>query len=178
MIAVPEGIWYARAISCGASSGRVPDFVHGRKTRTMAENRRRVRVMKSKPRDDSIRLVVSPPSERLSKGYARDEGLVSLMTGLKFDYRDNDPSVQCPSCGEHVAIEKGFCPACHELIRAKDPYALEAQVLPVIDAANVVYVHLDVDTGNLKFVLRTDQARTELQEIHLDDASNMVPHFE
>jgi len=94
---------------------------------------------------------------------------------LKFD-PDNDPSLNCPSCGESVAIDRGLCPKCHELIRAKDPYALEARVLPVIDARNVFYVDFDVSTGDLRFVTRTDSLHgTDVQRIHIDGLPDEAP---
>jgi hypothetical protein len=96
-----------------------------------------------------------------------DDGLVGLLMGLKFD-PDNDPNLNCPSCGEGIAIDKGQCPNCHELIRAKDPHAFEARVLPVIEARNVVYVHLDVANGSLRFVQKPASNSADLHEINLE----------
>ena len=133
----------------------------------MVEQRRLKRVVKAEPQDASAQTVTASYTERQSETYTRDEGLVSLITGLKFDYRDNDASLKCPSCGEDIAIEKGQCPACHELIRAKDPYALEAVVLPVIEATNVVYVHLDVEAGHLRFIQRSGAMMEPIQKLEL-----------
>ena len=145
----------------------------------MAEVRHLKRVVKSKSPDASPRPV-PPSAAKTPETYAEDEGLVRLLMGLKFD-PDNDASLNCPSCGEQVSIDRGMCPKCHELIRAKDPYALESQVLPLIDAKNVVYVHFDVASGDFKFIQRSSaMQKTELQEIHLDspvfDAPDPLGH--
>jgi len=143
----------------------------------MADKRHLKRVVKAKPQEVRGPPCPDSPSNAPSESYVSDQGLVALMAGLRFD-RDNDPSLKCPSCGEDIAIEKGQCPECHELIRAKDPHALESQVLPVIDAHNVVYVHLDVESGNLKFVQKTDGDKVALRQVRLEEASGMVPHFD
>ena len=142
----------------------------------MVEKRHLKRVVKAKPQDAPDDPAPIAPPESATKPYVGDQGLVALVTGLRFD-RDNDSSLKCPSCGEDIAIDKGLCPECHELIRAKDPHALEAQVLPVINSENVVYVHLDVESGNLKFVQKEADETVSLSKVHLDDAATMVPHF-
>jgi len=111
---------------------------------------------------------VVPPAEP-SRENPDDEGLVGLMIGLKFD-RDNDQRLNCPSCGEEVTIDKGQCPNCHEIVRARDPHAFEARVFPIIEAKRVVYVHLDVSTGEMRFVRKTEHEKVEMQEIRLDAA--------
>lgn len=142
----------------------------------MAEKKHLRRVVKAMSQEASAQPCPVSSSRAPSESHVSDQGLVALMTGLRFD-RDNDPSLKCPSCGEEIAIEKGLCPECHELIRAKDPHSFEAQVLPVIDAQNVVYVHLDVEAGSLKFVQKTDKEKVALRHIHLEDAIGIVPHF-
>ncbi len=97
-----------------------------------------------------------------------DEGLLSLLDGLKFD-PDNDGQMECPSCGEHIDLDNGLCPKCHELIRARDPQGLEARVLPLLDAKNIIFVHLDAASGELQFVQKFVRRKTVVDTgIHLE----------
>lgn len=123
--------------------------------------RRHLKDAAQKPRDVDYSPALATVEESRGPG-ANDEGLVGLLTGLKMD-PDNDSFLRCPSCGEDIEIERGQCPKCRELIRAKDPYAVEARVLPVIDAKGVVYVHLDVQSGDLSFI--QNKKGTKVQHI-------------
>jgi len=125
------------------------------------------RVVSTKPLDAPPELPLSPAMDKPRWASYEDEGLVGLLMGLKLD-PDNDPNLNCPSCGEKIAIDKGQCPKCHELIRAKDPHAFEARVLPVTDAKNIIFVHLDVEAGCLRFVQKPATSTAGLQEIHFD----------
>ncbi len=166
---------HLREHSVAERTGAGLRFVNGG-DKTVVEVKHLRRVVKAKPQDATAAPVPPLTQDMPKKEPSLDIGLVSLLVGMKFD-QDNDMSMKCPSCGEEVAVDKGQCPECHEIVRAKDPYALEARVLPLIDVRNVVYVHLDVEAGDVKYVQRTAEAKTELQEIHLEDATSMVSHF-
>ena len=133
----------------------------------MVQTRHLKRVVKPKSAAAQPTPPVPEVVEKPTKEPIEDEGLVGLLMGMKFD-RDNDSSLNCPSCGEDISIEKGLCQKCHELIRAKDPHSFEARVLPVIEDKNVVYVHLDVTTGAFTFVRKTARQKVELREINLE----------
>jgi rubrerythrin len=99
--------------------------------------------------------------------YLEDEGLLSMLHGLKFDL-ENDSQMACPSCGERVTLASGQCPKCHEIIRIRDPRSPEAGILPLVNAKNVIFVHLDVRTGEFTFVQKFVKRKTDVPEIHLD----------
>ena len=82
-----------------------------------------------------------------------DTGLVSLFTDMKFD-EVKDDEMDCPLCGEHVTLTKGKCPACSEIVQGWDPRDPSAKVDPVIHNDNVVFMHLDVETGELNYLQR------------------------
>ena len=82
-----------------------------------------------------------------------DVGLVSLFTDMKFDEVKED-EMDCPLCGEHVTLTKGKCPACSEIVQGGDPRDPSAKVDPVIHNDNVVFMHLDVVTGELNYLQR------------------------
>ncbi|MBU0684717.1 MAG: zinc ribbon domain-containing protein [Candidatus Thermoplasmatota archaeon] len=82
-----------------------------------------------------------------------DTGLVSLFTDMKFDEVKED-EMDCPLCGEHVTLTKGKCPACSEIVQGGDPRDPSAKVDPVIHNDNVVFMHLDVETGELNYLQR------------------------
>jgi uncharacterized protein with PIN domain len=82
-----------------------------------------------------------------------DTGLVSLFTDMKFDEVKED-EMDCPLCGEHVTLTKGKCPACSEIVQGGDPRDPSAKVDPVIHNDNVVFMHLDVVTGELNYLQR------------------------
>jgi len=82
-----------------------------------------------------------------------DTGLVSLFTDMKFDEMKED-EMDCPLCGEHVTLTKGKCPACSEVVQSWDPMDPSTKVDPVIHNDNVVFMHLDVVTGELNYLQR------------------------
>jgi uncharacterized protein with PIN domain len=82
-----------------------------------------------------------------------DRGLVSLFSDMKFDELKED-EMDCPLCGEHVTLTNGKCPACSEIIQGWDLKDPSARVDPVIHNDNVVFMHLDVETGELNYLQR------------------------
>jgi len=82
----------------------------------------------------------------------KDEGgLVGLFTGMEFD-SDESMDMDCPFCGEHVVLANGTCPACNEAVRPVDVGSPEERIDPVIHMGNVVFLHLDVSTGQVNFL--------------------------
>jgi len=78
-------------------------------------------------------------------------GLVGLFTGMEFD-SDESMEMDCPFCGEHVVLANGTCPACNEAVRPADVGSPEERIDPVIHMGNVVFLHLDVSTGEVNFL--------------------------
>jgi rubrerythrin len=86
--------------------------------------------------------------EKLSKD---EGGLVSLFTGMDFD-NDESMEMDCPFCGEHVTLADGTCPSCNEIVRPDDADSPDERIDPVIHMGNVVFLHLDVSTGEVNFL--------------------------
>jgi hypothetical protein len=82
-----------------------------------------------------------------------DTGLVSLFSGMEFD-SDSSGDIECPLCGEKVVLEKGMCPSCSEVVQADNPKDPSRKVEPVIHNENVVFLHLDVSSGNVNYIQR------------------------
>jgi len=76
-------------------------------------------------------------------------GLAELLEGLSFE-DEQSPEEICPACGEVVVLETGSCPACGEEVRSG-----ENKVLPVEVGDNVVFMHLDVMTGEISCLRRS-----------------------
>lgn len=85
---------------------------------------------------------------RLDEG---DTGLVGLFSDMEFD-TDPIPEADCPFCGEHVSLRNGKCPKCNELIYSQDPKDPARKITPIVKGEHVVFLHLDVETGELNYV--------------------------
>lgn len=107
---------------------------------------------------------------------ASDTGLVSLFADMKFDETRED-EMDCPLCGEHVTLVKGKCPACSEIVQGWDSMDPSAKVEPLIHNDNVVFMHLDVETGELNYLQRlAKKLGFEQLTVKLDSISK--PGFE
>ncbi len=82
-----------------------------------------------------------------------DTGLVSLFADMEFD-EDSAAEEDCPSCGEHVVLQGGRCPLCDEPVQERDLEAAEGKVRPVVRGDNVVFLHLNVESGELNYLQR------------------------
>jgi predicted amidophosphoribosyltransferase len=82
-----------------------------------------------------------------------DLGIVSLFADMQFD-GEISAEMDCPACGERVKLAGGRCPACGELVRPDDAADPDKNVEPLIQDGNVVYMHLDVETGELSCLQR------------------------
>ena len=97
-------------------------------------------------------------------------GLVGLFTGMEFD-TDESMEMDCPFCGEHVVLANGTCPACNEAVRPADTPGPASRVDPVIHMDNVVFLHLDVSTGEVNFLQKLaknqgfEQVTVQLEEM-------------
>lgn len=82
-----------------------------------------------------------------------DTGLAGLYADMDFD---SDPltEVDCPFCGEHVNLRAGVCPACGTAIEVAGPKDDAEKVSPVVKSGNVIFLHLDVETGELDYLQR------------------------
>lgn len=96
-----------------------------------------------------------------------DTGLAGLFAGMDFDpgpLQEGD----CPFCGEYVRLEAGSCPSCGSVVAAPEGGPAD-KVMPLLRAENIVFVHLDIETGSLNFLQRTGRnARYEQVSVQLE----------
>ena len=95
-----------------------------------------------------------------------DTGIVSLFANMEFGENDLEEELDCPLCGEHVSLVQGACPACHEKVEGADS---AGKIEPVVHGDNVVFMHLDVETGELNYLQRlVKRLGFEQMTVHLD----------
>ncbi|MBU0623526.1 MAG: hypothetical protein KJ672_01640, partial [Candidatus Thermoplasmatota archaeon] len=95
-----------------------------------------------------------------------DTGIVSLFADMEFGENDLEEELDCPFCGDHVSLVHGACPSCKENVEGAD--AAE-KIEPVIHGDNVVFMHLDVETGELNYLQRlAKRLGFEQMTVHLD----------
>ncbi len=82
-----------------------------------------------------------------------DVGILSLLKDTDFDTEDFS-EMECPHCGEHVTLKEGVCPSCETVIADLGAAAAQNRTIPIIRNENVVFVHLDLETGGLNFIQR------------------------
>lgn len=87
-----------------------------------------------------------------------ENGLVGLVDGIEFD-NDDSPEMECPFCGEHVVLADGICPSCKETVQPAGNGGQSEKVDPVIHMDNVVFLHLDVSTGEVNYLQRLARNR-------------------
>ncbi len=97
-----------------------------------------------------------------------DTGIVSLFADMDFN-GESMPEADCPFCGEHVMLESGVCPSCKSVVEGDEqPGGRLTKVNPLLQAENIVFLHLDIETGDLNYLQRlankitADHASVEL----------------
>lgn len=102
----------------------------------------------------------------LGAGYS---GLAELLAGSTFE-EEKYMEEACPACGELVRLETDVCPACNEAVRNG-----ENRVLPVEVGDNVVFIHLDVVTGEICCLRRMrEEAGLEQVCLRVDGRARLV----
>lgn len=102
-----------------------------------------------------------------------DTGLIGILDGLKFDL-DDDQELNCPACGEHVVVQGGKCPSCHETLQYMIRTSHDAGVLPILKEKGVVFVHLNAEAGELWFAMKLMPKKPgESETIHLDSINKV-----
>jgi RNA polymerase subunit RPABC4/transcription elongation factor Spt4 len=103
---------------------------------------------------------------------ATDVGLLNLLKDCDFG-GESGSELECPNCGEHVTLEGGSCPKCGSVIIDDSPTANEKKVIPLIKTENVVFVHIDLETGDLNYLQRhLNRVAVEHMSIQLDGIGN------
>lgn len=80
-------------------------------------------------------------------------GIASLFSDMEFDDEDSS-EIDCPVCGEKVKPFRGKCPACKETIGFVKNDDSGSKVDPIVHDDNVVFVHLDVEAGEVNCLQR------------------------
>jgi len=97
-----------------------------------------------------------------------DAGLVGLVSEMTFDEYASD-EIDCPQCGERVKLVKGKCPECKATVMRSDPHGVLRRIDPVIHGDNIVFLHLDVATGELSYLQRSvNRERFEKLTVRLE----------
>jgi RNA polymerase subunit RPABC4/transcription elongation factor Spt4 len=101
-----------------------------------------------------------------------DEGLVGVFKDMEFDPSPFEEA-DCPFCGEHVRLALGSCPECGRALDTRDDGDPNLKVLPLLKADNVVFVHLDIETGEIDILQRNAaRHRYDQASMFLDLAEN------
>lgn len=87
-----------------------------------------------------------------------DWGLVSLLGDQCFDWLASD-EIDCPVCGERVSCSDGVCPGCGASIVAAPREEGTARLSPVVKGENVVFLHLDVESGEVEYLRKSGKSR-------------------
>lgn len=99
-------------------------------------------------------------------------GLVDIFADMEFDpepFLDAD----CPYCGEHVTLTSGNCPSCGEAVDVRDERDPTLKVRPVLRTKDVVFLHLDIETGEINVLKRNGVGHGYDQVfLHLNGAGN------
>jgi len=95
-------------------------------------------------------------------------GLVSLFSDMNFD-TDRAAEIDCPVCGEKIRPSRGKCPECREPIGFASPDDPGVKVDPIVHDDNVVFVHLDVESGEVNCLQRVENSSgLERLLVHLE----------
>lgn len=101
-----------------------------------------------------------------------DIGILSLLRDMEFD-SEMVSELECPQCGDHVILHEGVCPACQSVIVDPMTSADLNKMIPIITTENVVFVHVDLETGGLNYIQRhLNKLAAEHTSIQLDGIGN------
>lgn len=87
-----------------------------------------------------------------------DTGIVGLLVDGAFDLK-NCTELDCPQCGEHVELISGKCPTCGAAVMSSEGDEPNAPCGKLVTAENVVFVHLDVESGEVEYLQRLEKNR-------------------
>lgn len=82
-----------------------------------------------------------------------DSGLIGILQDADFDCEPLDEA-DCPMCGEHVKLESGRCHGCGTVYDSRDDAEADRKVLPVLRVNGVMFLRLDVESGEISFLRR------------------------
>lgn len=83
-----------------------------------------------------------------------DSGIVEFFKGAEFA-EDRQEALACPTCGEPSLTTEDVCSACGERLSGPDDEQA-ARMDPIIHTDKVVFLHLDVSSGELEYLRRLE----------------------
>ena len=86
-----------------------------------------------------------------------ETGLVSLFSDMDFE-TDRAAEIDCPVCGVRVRPSRGKCPECKEPIGFTGRDDPGVKVDPIVHDDNVVFVHFDVESGEVNCLQRVENS--------------------
>lgn len=87
-----------------------------------------------------------------------DWGIVSLLEDQGFDWLASE-EFDCPQCGERVSCSDGVCPECGASLAPVPREEGAAKLSPVVKTENVVFLHLDVESGEVEYLKKSEKSR-------------------
>ena len=104
-----------------------------------------------------------------------DTGIVALLGKEGVDW-SSTPEMDCPQCGEHVKLVNGTCPECEASIIPSSRADADELLDRLVSAENVVFVHLDVESGEIEYLQRLGGNRGfGHRAVHIQDAGSDGP---
>lgn len=83
-----------------------------------------------------------------------DEGIVGIVNGAIVG-KDLDMEISkdvfCPICGDLLALDGGHCIVCETELVSSSNESLSS-LLPVVSSGNLIFLHLDVENGDLNYL--------------------------
>lgn len=97
-----------------------------------------------------------------------DTGIAGFFSDMEFD-TDRTADVHCPVCGERITPSRGRCPTCKEPIGFTRGDGTGVKVDPIVRDDNIVFVHLDVESGEVNCLQRVENGSgLEHISVHLE----------
>jgi len=92
-----------------------------------------------------------------------EEGIVEIVNGVIVG-EDLDMEISrdvfCPICGDLLALENGHCIVCETKLVSPSDDDLSC-LCPVVPSANLVFLHLDVENGDLNYLSNSEEPSCE-----------------
>ncbi len=92
-----------------------------------------------------------------------DEGIVEIASGVIVG-EDLDMEISrdvfCPICGDLLALDGGRCIVCETELVSSSEESLSS-LLPVVPSNNLIFLHLDVEKGDLNYLSNSKESPVE-----------------
>jgi RNA polymerase subunit RPABC4/transcription elongation factor Spt4 len=94
-----------------------------------------------------------------------DDGIVEIVNGVIVG-EDLDMEISkdifCPICGDLLALDNGHCIVCETELVSNSDESLSS-LLPVVPSNNLVFLHLDVENGDLNYLSNSKDSPQEVK---------------